>query len=163
MLRNIIIFLFFLITPKCFASVNFDQEKVKDIVRQYITLLQTYSNLPKGKSAIDYKCQLINLFDKEAISGYDYESDLFNKDESDVSFNEYLDFIKDHYENKISVEFTSEYFFGCTAKIKDKEFAFALVNKTLEYIGDKAIDGNKTFFLKTQIRRRSSLTFVTIT
>ncbi len=117
-----------------------DKAKVKQLVKKYFTLMEVYSDLPSDKSANDYRSQLIDIFDVNVRTGIDFASDLFTADDqSNLSVYDYLTAIEDKYQNKIQVEFINDYYFGCTSKIGNKEFAYVSVDKTLEYVGEKQL------------------------
>ncbi len=135
-----ILFVFLFICVNNINATPFDKEKVKQLAQKYFTLMEVYSDLPPDKSANDYRSQLLDIFDVNVRTGIDFASDLFTADDqANLRFYDYLTTIEDKYENKIQVDFKNDYYFTCTAKIDNKEFAYVSVDKTLEYIGEKQL------------------------
>ncbi len=142
--RISLLFIYTLSFLPFFVYGQFDKKRVEAVMNEYMTLMQDYSNLPLSSDAVEKKAELINLFDLNAIAGYEYASDLFRPEECNgISLNSYLDFIAKKYHNKIDVSFSNIYFYNCNIKNSGKEFAIVSVDKSLKYTGDKPIIGDK--------------------
>lgn len=136
----------------CYSANANDDVRLKALINDYFSLIQSYSYIVAGKTPVHYKTEIFQLFDETAISGYDYASDLFNNDDQNgLSLNLYLTHIEKRYENKIAVQFDNAHYFNCTAHIEGKKFAFISVEKTLEYIGDKHIETSRKKTVKLLI------------
>jgi len=146
--------LFFLIFTSLFLNSNysiasFDKKNVENLVNLYAELLITYCNAPDDITAESKRRDLYKLFE---VPQLDHAFDLFNNEEKDeLNAESYLRIIKTVYGNKILVDFENLHVFSCTTVINGVQFAFATINKKLEYIGNRTEFKNKEKNVKVLI------------
>lgn len=138
MQKKIFFFLFifsFFLFDSYKVNASFDKKQVEILVSLYEELLITYSNAPNEDVADSKRMDLYKLFE---VPQLEHAFDLFNNEEDDeLNAESYLRIIKTVYDNKILIDFTNLHIFSCTGNINGVQFAYATLNKKLEYVGNK--------------------------